>query len=130
MSHDLRDHPLSEADLDAVWRRFLSAVQAGPIELAELRQAKRGDRGRLISEYILAAQCRGFAFASVHEAEAFRLGRLYAPCATGRATLAPPGSPEKITQLRERAANGEHLWHPDDNTPSPLDLLLASAGAR
>ena len=127
MSHDLRDHPLGDADLDAVWRRFLDAVQAGPIELAELRQAKRCDRGQLIGEYILAAQCRGFAFASVHEAEAFGLGRLYAPRAAGRATLATPGSREKINELRDRATNGEHLWHPDDKTPSPLERLLAGA---
>jgi hypothetical protein len=31
-------------------------------------------------------------------------------------TTAPPGSAAKLAVLRERAARGERLWHPDDAT--------------
>ena len=35
------------------------------------------------------------------------------------ATLAPPGSAEKIAVLALRARRGEELWHPDDVTLDP-----------
>lgn len=31
-----------------------------------------------------------------------------------RPTAAPPGSPEKLAILEERARNKQALWHPDD----------------
>lgn len=34
----------------------------------------------------------------------------------GRATDAPPGSPEKLEILRRRIESGQPLWHPDDRT--------------
>lgn len=34
----------------------------------------------------------------------------------GRPTSAPAGSDAKIAWLRARAARGEPLWHPDDET--------------
>lgn len=33
-------------------------------------------------------------------------------------TVAEPGTPEKITVLRQRVADREHLWHPADRKAS------------
>jgi hypothetical protein len=41
------------------------------------------------------------------------------PC---RPTAAPPGSPEKVAVLEERAQKGQALWHPAD---APMDAEIA-----
>lgn len=38
------------------------------------------------------------------------------------ATSAPPGSPEKVAVMEQRASRNESLWHPDDAKAFFLDL--------
>lgn len=46
----------------------------------------------------------------------------------GTPTAAPPGSPEKIEVLMERAARGSELWHPHDASfATPLRLVARAA---
>ena len=44
-----------------------------------------------------------------------------------KATLARPGSPEKIAVLRERVGRGQSLHHPND---APMDPELRGLGVR
>ena len=37
----------------------------------------------------------------------------------GQPTAAPPGSPEKVAVMMDRARRGQSLWHPAD---APMDL--------
>jgi len=121
------EHPLNVEEVEAVWRRFVAAAVCGPREKERLGQVESDTRGATIFAYLVGHRAGDFAFASVHEAEAFGCGRIYEPRPARRATLAAPGSDEKTHTLRDRAANGESLWHPGDHTPSPLERLLATA---
>ena len=46
----------------------------------------------------------------------------YEPKPASQPTDAQPGSHEKIELLRQRVANGEHLWHPLDRTQYSRDI--------
>jgi hypothetical protein len=120
-AHELQDEPedreFSQHDWERLWQRFLDAVERNNLPVRTLRRLHHAspDRyGELIR--LTMGRLKDWRFESYFEALACEVEHLFQPRPATKATLAWPGSIEKIAALAARAERGEELYHPDDET--------------
>lgn len=120
-AHEPEDEPedreFSQRDWERLWRRFLDALERNNLPVRTQRRLRRAspDRyGELIR--LTTPRLKDWRFESYFEALACEVEHLFVPRPATKATLARPGSIEKIAVLAARAERGEELYHPDDET--------------